>query len=247
MLARQAMDHSTQNERLRELDALKDEFIGLVSHELRTPLTSIIGYAELLRDQPAGAGSGHFADVIQRNAERLLRLVGDLLFLSRVQSGTLAVDLRSADLADIAAQEVAAKRDEAERKQIDLALSIGAVPRFAFDATRVAQLLDNLISNAVKFTPRGGKIEVKIGMDGDEAVLAVADTGIGIPATDSERIFERFYRTATATRHAVSGTGLGLTIVKAIVEAHHGTIAVDSEENRGSTFEVRLPLRHPPP
>ena len=247
-LGQQALQLSAQNERLRELDRLKDEFIGLVSHELRTPLVSIIGYVELLRDAGTSApNAGHFAEVIERNAQRLLRLVGDLLFLSRIQSGKMAMEFRSADLADIAACAVQEMRPEAQRKHIDLALTATAVPCFALDPTRIAQLLGNLITNAVKFTPDGGRVDVRLGMEGDQAVLTVADTGIGIPAADREQIFERFFRTAIATRQAVPGTGLGLTITKAIVDAHNGTIAVTSDEGRGSTFKICLPLRQLPP
>jgi PAS domain S-box-containing protein len=246
-LARQALVLSTQNERLRELDRLKDEFIGLVSHELRTPLVSIIGYIELLREQGAtGPNAGQFAEVIDRNAQRLLRLVGDLLFLSRIQSGQLAMEFRSADLAGIAACVVEEMRPEAQRKHVSLKLRAAAAPCLAVDPTRIAQLLGNLISNAVKFTPDGGRVEIRVGREGDQAVLAVADTGTGFSAADRERIFERFFRTAITTRQAVPGTGLGLTITKAIVDAHHGTIAVDSDEGRGSTFTICLPLRHRP-
>jgi two-component system, OmpR family, phosphate regulon sensor histidine kinase PhoR len=113
---------------------------------------------------------------------------------------------------------------------------------FAADSTRIAQLLGNLISNAVKFTPEGGRIDVSLGTEGDHALLAVADTGLGIPAADRERIFERFFRSASATRQVIPGTGLGLTITRAIVDAHNGTITVDSQEGKGSTFTVRLPL-----
>ena len=246
-LAEQALQLRAQNESLRELDRLKDEFIGLVSHELRTPLTSIAGYVEMLREEGmSGPNADHCAEVIERNARRLLRLVGDLLFLSRIQSGKMAMEFRSADLADIAACVAEELRPEAQRKHIDLALSVTAIPRLAVDPTRMAQLLGNLLSNAVKFTPDGGRVEVRLGREGDQVVLVVADTGVGIPAADRERIFERFFRTAIATRQAVQGTGLGLTITKAIVEAHHGTIAVDSDEGRGSTFTVRLPLRPMP-
>jgi PAS domain S-box-containing protein len=246
-LAHQARQLNTHNVRLRELDGLKDEFIALVSHELRTPLTSIIGYVELLREEHAsGLNADHFAEVIGRNAQRLMRLVGDLLFLSLVQSGKIPVELRSADLAGIAARAVEDMRPEAQRKHIDLALSAAPVPRFAVDPTRIAQLLGNLISNAVKFTPDGGRVEVRLGVEGDQAVLAVTDTGMGIPAADRERIFERFFRTAIATQQAIPGTGLGLTISKAIVEAHNGTIAVDSDERGGSTFRICLPLRPRP-
>ena len=247
MLAEQALQLTAQNERLRELDRLKDEFIGLVSHELRTPLTSIVGYVEMLREQgTSGPDGGRCTEVIERNAKRLLRLVGDLLFLSRIQSGKMAMEFRDADLAGLAACAVEEIRPQAQRKHLDLALTGTGVPRLAVDPVRIAQLLGNLLSNAVKFTPDGGKVEVRIWREGDQAVLAVADTGTGIPAADRERIFERFFRTAAATRQAVQGTGLGLTITKAIVEAHHGTIAVDSDENRGSTFTVRLPLSGPP-
>jgi signal transduction histidine kinase len=154
----------------------------------------------------------------------------------------MSMEFRSADLADLAACAVEEMRPEAERKHIDLVLSATTVPHLAADPTRIAQLLGNLLSNAVKFTPDGGKVEVRLGTERDRAVLTVADTGIGIPVADRERIFERFFRTATAKQQAIQGTGLGLTITQAIVAAHNGTIAVEGAEGRGSTFTVRLPL-----
>ena len=243
----QALQLRARNESLRELDRLKDEFIGLVSHELRTPLASILGYVEMLREEGvSGPDVDHFAEVIERNAQRLLRLVGDLQLLSQIQSGKLAMEFRGVDLTDIAACAVEELRPEAQRKHIDLTLSAAAIPGLSADPVRIAQLLRNLLSNAVKFTPDGGRVEVRLGREGGQVVLAVTDTGVGIPAADRERIFERFYRTAIARRQAVQGTGLGLTITKAIVEAHHGTITVDSDEGRGSTFTVCLPLRPVP-
>jgi two-component system, sensor histidine kinase and response regulator len=239
----QAQQLSVQNERLRELDGMKDEFIGLVSHELRTPLTSIIGYVRLLRDKRTSEqNADEYAEVIQRNSQRLLRLVEDLLFLSQTHAGKMVVELRSTDLAEIASSAVEEIRPEAQRKNIDLTLRATAALRAPVDATRIAQLLGNLISNAVKFTPEGGRVEVRIGTEGDWAVLAVADTGAGIPAADKERIFDRFFRSAAATRQVIPGTGLGLTIARDIAAAHGGTIAVESDEGRGSTFTVRLPL-----
>ncbi len=247
MLARQAAELSTQNERLRELDRLKDEFIAAVSHELRTPLTSIIGYIELLEEEGVdGPNTGRFAEVIGRNAEQLLRLVGDLLFLSRMRSGSLALELQGTDLAEIAAEAVAEARPDAQRKHLDLVLSAAAVPQFAADPGRITQLLDSLLSNAVKFTGDGGRVTVSTGVADGQAVLTVTDTGTGIAADELDRIFERFYRTAAATRQVVPGTGLGLAIASAIVEAHNGSITVDSTEGRGSTFTVRLPLRPVP-
>jgi PAS domain S-box-containing protein len=243
----QTQQLSLQNERLRELDGMKDEFIGLVSHELRTPLTSIIGYVRLLRDsRTSEVNADQYAEVIQRNSQRLLRLVEDLLFLSQTHSGTVSVELRSVDLGEIAQSAVEEMRPEAERKHIALAFSPACAPRLPADATRIAQLLGNLISNAVKFTPNGGKVEVRVGTDRDKAVLEVADTGVGIPAADRDRIFGRFFRSATATQQMIPGTGLGLTIAKNIVAAHHGTITVDSDEGRGSTFRIWLPLEQAP-
>jgi hypothetical protein len=243
-LARQASELSAQNERLRELDRLKDEFIASVSHELRTPLTSIIGCTELLEEEGAGGpNTGRFAEVIGRNAAQLLRLVGDLLFLSRMRSGRLALEYRPTNLAEAAAEAVAEARPEAQLKHIDLALSAAPVPPFTADPARISQLLGSLISNAVKFTGNGGRVEVSVGELDGQATVTVADTGPGIPAADLERVFERFYRTAAATRQAVPGTGLGLAIAKAIVEAHNGSIAVHSAEELGSTFTVLLPLR----
>jgi signal transduction histidine kinase len=244
LLARQASELSVQNDRLRELDRLKDEFIAAVSHELRTPLTSIIGYIELLEEEGGGGpNTARFADVIGRNAEQLLRLVGDLLFLSRTRSGRLALDYRVTNLAEAAAQAVAEARPEAQFKDIELTLTAAAVPPFAADPTRIGQLFGSLVSNAVKFTGNGGRIDVGIGAEDGQAVVTVTDTGLGIPTADLERIFERFYRTAAAARQLVPGTGLGLAIAQAIVEAHHGSITVDSSEGMGSTFTVRLPLR----
>jgi len=246
-LARQASELSAQNEQLRELDRLKDEFIAAVSHELRTPLTSIIGYIELLEDEGVdGPNTGRFAEVIGRNAEQLLRLVGDLLFLSRMRSGKLALELQSIDLAEIAAEASAEVRPDAQLKHIDLVLSLAPVPLFAADPGRIGQLLGSLLSNAVKFTGIGGRVEITTGVTDGQAVLTIADTGMGIPAAELDRIFERFYRTEPATRRVIPGTGLGLAIATAIADAHHGAITVESAEGQGSTFTVRLPLRPVP-
>jgi two-component system, sensor histidine kinase and response regulator len=242
-LARQASELSAQNERLRELDRLKDEFIAAASHELRTPLTSIIGYIELLEEEGVnGPNTGRFAEIIGRNAEQLLRLVGDLLFLSRTRSGQLALEYSITNLAEAAAEAVAEARPEAQRKQIDFTLNAPPVQPFSADPARVSQLLGSLISNAVKFTRDGGRVEVVIGEADGQALITVTDTGPGIPAADLERIFERFYRTAAAIRQVIPGTGLGLAIAKAVVAAHHGSITVDSTEGIGSMFTATLPL-----
>jgi signal transduction histidine kinase len=233
---------TAQNERLRELDRMKDEFIALVSHELRTPLT-IIGYLELLDDPDLNEEQRTFTVIMHRNATRLLRLVGDLLFLAGLQAGQLKIEPGEADLAELAGHALETARPAAERKHIALAFSAGPVPAVPCDSGRIAQLLDNLLSNAVKFTPEGGHVTVSLGTEGHCALLSVADDGMGIPADEQARVFERFFRTNLATSRAVQGTGLGLAICEAIVDSHSGTISVESQPSRGTTFRVRLPLR----
>jgi PAS domain S-box-containing protein len=239
-------DLAAQNERLRELDRLKDEFIALVSHELRTPLTSIRGYTELLLDGEAGdltADQRQFLGVVDRNSHRLLHLVGDLLFLAQVEAGKLVLDVGAVDLGAVASESVEAARPQAEAKGITLTLATGPAPLIAGDRARIAQLLDNLVSNAIKFTPEQGRVDVRVLTLNQQAVLEVRDTGMGIPRGEQEFLFERFFRTSTATEQAIQGTGLGLAISKAIVEAHSGRIAVASDQGAGTTFRVALPVR----
>jgi signal transduction histidine kinase len=235
-----------QNDRLRELDRLKDEFVALVSHELRTPLTSITGYLELVLDDPELSDEHRrFLDVVDRNADRLLRLVSDLLLVAQIESGKLALDPGDVDLTDLATQSVEVLRPAADARSIDLRLDIDPVPTLQGDPARLGQLLDNLVSNAVKFTEPGGQVVVALGAAGDDVVLAVSDDGIGIPVAEQRRLFDRFYRASTAQDRAIEGTGLGLTIVHAIVQAHGGTIDVASDEGKGTTFRVRLPVAGP--
>jgi PAS domain S-box-containing protein len=237
-----------QNERLLELDKLKDEFVALVSHELRTPLTSIRGYLELVLDGEAGdltAEQRQFLGVVERNADRLLALVGDLLFLAQVEAGKLTLEVGAVDVAALASQSVEAAQPLAEDKGITLTLATGPVPLLAGDNARISQLVDNLISNALKFTPEKGRVDVRAHALDGAAVIEVRDSGIGIPVDDQERLFERFFRSSNATERQIQGTGLGLAISKAIVDAHGGQINVASELNAGTTFRVSLPIHQP--
>ena len=234
---------AAQNEQLRELDRLKDEFIALVSHELRTPLTSIRGYIELiLEDEMLSPRQRKYLEVADRNSDRLLRLVGDLLFLAQLEAGTLELEPGWVDLAAIAAESAAAAAPAAETKSIAVTLETDEVPPLAGDPARIAQVVDNLVSNAIKFTPDEGSVTVRVVRDGDEAVLEVRDTGIGIPAEELPHLFERFFRTTQATARAIQGTGLGLAISRRLVEAHAGRITVQSREGAGTVFRVALPL-----
>jgi signal transduction histidine kinase len=237
-------------ERSAELMRLKDDFVATVSHELRTPLTSIMGYLELI-DQDAATGrtadQEQFLAVVQRNADRLLRLVSDLLLVAEVEDNTLALDLQDVDLGEIARDCVEAAKPAADAKQIQLTLSDGSPGHLEGDPVRLAQLLDNLVSNAIKFTPVGGDVMVKTG-DGDgKAVVTVTDSGIGVSTVDQAQLFDPFFRARTTTAQAVQGTGLGLTITKAIVDAHGGSITVESRVGTGTTFRVLLPRTHSRP
>jgi signal transduction histidine kinase len=241
--ARRAM--AEQNKRLLELDRLKDEFLSLVSHELRTPLTSIRGYLDLVLDEEAGELNDEqrrFLQAVERNSGRLLRLVGDLLFVAQADAGRLSLERAKVDLAELASHCVEGAAPAATEKSVTLVLRVDQVPALVGDRGRLAQVLDNLVSNALKFTPEGGTVEVRTGRDGDFVTIEVEDTGIGIPAEDQPRLFERFFRSSIAHEQAIPGTGLGLAIVKAIVEAHWGRISVESSEGRGTTFRVELPL-----
>jgi len=237
-----------QNERLRELDRLKDEFVSLVSHELRTPLTSISGYLELLLEGEAGDLSEEqrrFLKVADRNAGRLLHLVGDLLFLAQVDSGKLTIDLAEVELDHLVEECVEAARPVAAEKRVDLKSDVGDVPALMGDRERLAQLLDNLVSNAIKFTPHGGKVELRLWPLNGHAVLEIADTGIGIPPEEQDRLFERFFRSSSATEHAIQGTGLGLSIARAIVQRHNGRIELESTPGEGTTVRVSIPIQGP--
>ena len=241
--ARRAL--SEQNKRLRELDRLKDEFLSLVSHELRTPLTSIRGYLDLVLQGEAGEVNPEqrrFLEAVERNSGRLLRLVGDLLFVAQADAGRLSLERASVDLSELAANCVEEAAPAATDKSVSLVLFAHPVPSLVGDRGRLAQVLDNLVSNALKFTPEGGSVQVRTGANDESVVLEVEDTGIGIPAADQARLFERFYRSSLAEDQAIPGTGLGLAIVKAIVEAHSGEISISSREGLGTTFRVVLPL-----
>jgi signal transduction histidine kinase len=238
---------AAQNKRLRELDRLKDEFIALVSHELRTPLTSIGGYLELILEEEVGEltpQQRRFIEVIERNAQRLLRLVGDLLLVAQIEAGKLELDLGVVDLAKLAAEAVETARPRADQKGIKLSLVCGDEPALACDPARLAQAMDNLISNGVKFTPEGGHVEVRVSCRQGRAVIEVEDSGIGIAPAERDAIFAPFFRASNAVEREIQGTGLGLVITKAIVLAHRGEIHVESEEGIGTTLRVELPLEH---
>jgi signal transduction histidine kinase len=234
-----------QNERLREVDRMKDEFVSLVSHELRTPLTSIRGYVELLLDEGDSLTTEQqkFLKVVDRNSVRLLELVGDLLLLAQIDAGRFELELDEVDLFEVVKESIEACRPIADAREVELVASIGPLPPLLGDRARLSQVLDNLVSNALKFTPSGGRVNVTLTAGAESALLEVADTGLGIAADEQPLLFKRFFRSSQATQHAIPGTGLGLTITKAIVERHNGRISLESEVDVGTTVRVEIPLR----
>ena len=227
----------------RELDRLRDSFVAGVSHELRTPLTSISGFLEMLRDEEESLGEAGrmYLDVIRRSTDRLQRLVEDLLLVAQIEAHRLELVLATVDLDEVAAAAVEAARPTAVEKEVDLRLELDAAPPVRADADRLAQVLDNLISNALKFTDSGGEVTVSVFRNGGFAQLAVTDTGVGIPLDEQGQLFSSFFRASTAMRRAIPGTGLGLVIVRAIVEQHGGTIDLESREGKGTRVTVTLP------
>jgi PAS domain S-box-containing protein len=227
-----------------EADRMKDEFFALVSHELRTPLTSIIGYLDIvLEDEAIDPQTRHFLSVVERNTNRLMRLVGDLLFVAQVEGGKTSLDVGLVDLPTVAAEAVEAASPRAREGGIDLLLEASKLPPIQGDAGRIAQAIDNLVSNAIKFTPEGGQVRVAVRQAEGTALIEVSDTGMGIPAAEQQRLFDRFFRSSLATTQAIQGVGLGLSIVKAIVEGHGGSVDLESVEGKGTTFRAVLPMR----
>ena len=238
-----------QNERLVEADRLKDEFVALISHDLRTPLTSIMGYVELALDEDIEPELDEerrsYLKVVARSSERLLRLVDDLLFVAKLQAGTLVLSPAELDLCGIAGQAVEEARPRAESKELALSF-LGSSPVVVkADKGRVFQLLDNLISNAIKFTPEGGRIDVRVVPALDGAVLEVSDTGVGLGPGEAELVFDRFFRSSHADTQGIPGTGLGLFIARAIAEAHGGRISASARQGGGTTFRIELPSKLP--
>jgi signal transduction histidine kinase len=250
------------NAKLKELDRLKSNFLGTVSHELRTPLTSIIGYSEMLAEGIAGPLSeeqAEFVKTIHGKGEQLLGLIMGLLDLSKLDSGTMSLRQASIRLGPTLQEVISTVTPAALKKQVELVLQKDDKPcEIIGDAERLRQVFVNLVDNAVKFTPKGGKVVVKMRVidapasgDDEGAVLlaplrtmlevTVADTGIGIPSSERARVFDAFYQVDSSSTREYGGTGLGLSIVKRIVDAHGGTVEVRSNEPARTIFVVTLP------
>ncbi|MBM3294593.1 MAG: hypothetical protein FJY82_08710 [Candidatus Aminicenantes bacterium] len=234
----------------REAEAtrLKTEFVQTISHELKTPLTLIRLYGETLQRQPALGDKERLGayEIITKESERLSHLINNVLDFSRIEMGRKEFAFRPGDLAETVRATLESYRYHLEKKGFAIKDEIASdLPESTFDSEAVASVLVNLLSNAMKFSPGTKEVGVRLRRDGGEAVLKVEDKGVGFPPGEAERIFQKFYRVSSKAGAGATGSGLGLTIVKHIVEAHRGRIEVRSEPGKGSLFAVYLPLRGP--
>ncbi|MGB8803140.1 MAG: ATP-binding protein [Candidatus Acidiferrales bacterium] len=230
---------------LRRLERVRQDFVANVSHEFKTPLTAIQGFAETLLagalDDPEN--NRRFLEIIRNHATRLARLTNDLLKLARIEAGKLELEFSSVGLLELIEACTETTLLKANRKEITLEITVPPqLPAVRGDAALLRDVLQNLLDNAIQYTPARGHISVAASATAREAVITVSDTGIGIPLADSERIFERFYRVDAARSREAGGTGLGLSIAKHIVEAHGGKLWVESTVGQGSKFSFSLPL-----
>jgi len=236
-------------EDLQALDRAKSDFFATVSHELRAPLSTIEGYVEMLADGDAGPTTGQqrtMLATIQRSSVRLRSLIGNLFTLSKLESGAFDPEFHPVDLAQVIADSLASIRPSAAAAKLTLC-SPGPIHKLVVngDAGQLDQVMANLLTNAVKYTPAGGRVKVTSAADGEWAVVQIADTGIGIPERDQKNLFTRFARASNATARQIPGTGLGLVIVQMIVVNHRGEVGLQSTEGTGTRVTVRLPLAAP--
>ena len=231
---------------LKEMDRMKSEFVTMVSHELKAPLAAIYQHMEVLLTGIAGSISDrqrHSLERAQFRAQGMTDLINELLDLSRIEAGQLFSQQEPLDMAPVIGRVVDLLRPQAEARHQTLVMKAPpSLPLISADPRNMDEMLVNLINNALKYTPERGRIEVTAERQGDYLQIKVTDTGIGIPKEDLNRIFDKFYRVKSDKTQTISGTGLGLPIVKAIVEAHHGSIRVDSRMARGASFTIILPL-----
>lgn len=232
----------------RKLERMRRDFVANVSHELKTPVTAIKGFTETLLDGALNdeKASREFVEIIDHEAERLKRLIQDLLDLSRIEAKQVKLRRLPVDISSIAGDAVLKLRGQADNAKISLYVNLPDAPVVAeADRDLIEQVLVNLVDNAVKYTPAGGRVDVEVAEKGRDVVVWVRDTGIGIPPDDIDRVFERFYRVDKARSRAQGGTGLGLSIVKHIVDIHGGTVGVNSRPGKGSEFFFTLPKKGP--
>ena len=238
-------DRKRAEEELQETMEMKSQFISTVSHELRTPMTAMREAVIIVLDEIAGKlneDQKHFLDIAKRNIDRLSRLIDDVLDFQKLNAGKMKFDMQANDIAAVVQEAYATMQPQAAKSRVDLAVEVEPhLPAALYDGDRIMQALTNLISNAIKFTPEGGRVLVSAHRREEQLVIKVSDTGYGIPKEDLPKLFSQFFRVHRPGKE-IKGTGLGLAIVSKIVAGHGGRIEVESELDKGTTFTVFLPL-----
>ncbi len=233
------------NEKLQQLNRLKSIFLAMAAHDLRGPLTSIHGFAEFLKEDITGKKQLEFVEIIAVQSDRLRRLINDLLDLDQIEQGKLVLDWRKCNLKDVVDEVVIALVPTIEMRRQSITVNLPTRPLVIWaDSERLTQVVYNLIDNAVKYTPEGGQIRITARRNRESIELEVTDTGRGMTADQVANLFSLYYRSAEARHSDIPGTGLGLFIVKTLVEAHQGEISVESDLGRGTSFSIRLPVNH---
>jgi signal transduction histidine kinase/DNA-binding response OmpR family regulator len=242
-LQQESLEKKKEAEKLQELDKIKTNFFTNISHEFRTPLTLILGPSKQILENTNEIKTREDADIIFRSAGKLNRLVNQLLDLSSIEAGKMKLKTSRQDLIPIVEHAVLAFHSFAERKKISLKFGPKQKEIFFFlDKDKLDKILNNVLSNALKFTPGGGCVNVEVEKNKDSVEISISDTGIGIPKEQLDKIFDRFYQVDQNISSEIQGTGVGLSLTKELVELHKGKILVDSEEGKGSTFKIVLPL-----
>jgi signal transduction histidine kinase len=244
-LDRKVDELARANMALYESNRLKSDFLATMSHELRTPLNSILGFSDLMLANPELSEKlRRWAGNVQTSGKQLLNLINDLLDLAKIEAGKMEVRPEAVDVADTVDGLVAMFRPLAEKKNVELrGASTADLPPVQQDAGKLRQILSNLLSNAIKFTPEGGRVSLRADHSGDDLMLVVSDTGVGIAAEDQEAVFDKFRQAANPLTREHDGTGLGLSIVRELAKLLGGDVSLKSELGRGSIFTVRLPLQ----
>lgn len=239
------LKYSAAERKLVELNQLKNKFLGIAAHDLRNPISSISGFSELLLSEdtdPLTEEQKEFVNIIHDASQRMLTLLNELLDISMIESGKLELRVERGPLKQLIEDQVHINRIIAEKKGIMIQASFSEIPDALFDANRIAQVIDNLIGNAIKFSPSGSKIFITLAREENMAKVSVRDEGPGISSEDQSKLFGEFQRLSSQPTGGEKSTGLGLSIVKKIIEAHNGTIGVESRIGKGSIFSFIIPL-----
>jgi signal transduction histidine kinase len=251
-LQQRTLELTAAQAELQSLSQVKSTFVSTAAHELRGPLTAMTGYLELLQDNDTSNLTDvqrEYLTIIEGSTQRLVSIITDLLDVTRLESGRIALVLRPTDLAALTESTTAEHAGEFGGKELEVTLSLPAgLPEALCDVRRAGQILNHLLSNAIKFTLPGGSIAIRLGRAAEDGylLLTVADSGIGVPPAEQEKVFERFYRASNVVYIGAAGAGLGLHLARSLIELHGGRIWLESDVDRGATFYVTFPIADTP-